>query len=30
MRTALSLRPGNPVQPENHGHPLIRSFDELC
>jgi enolase-phosphatase E1 len=29
MRTALSLRPGNPAQPENHGHPLIRSFDEL-
>jgi enolase-phosphatase E1 len=30
MRTALSLRPGNPAQPENHGHPRIRSFDELC
>jgi enolase-phosphatase E1 len=29
LRTALSLRPGNPAQPDGHGHPSIRSFDEL-
>lgn len=29
LRTALSLRPGNPPQPGGHRHPVIRSFDEL-
>ena len=29
LRTALSVRPGNPAQPGEHGHPAIRSFDEL-
>jgi enolase-phosphatase E1 len=29
MRTALSLRPGNPVQPDPNGHPAISNFDEL-
>ena len=29
MQTALSLRPGNPAQPDGHAHPQIRSFDEL-
>ena len=29
MRTALSIRPGNPPQPADHGHPQISSFDQL-
>jgi enolase-phosphatase E1 len=29
LRTRLSLRPGNPPQPDGHGHPSINSFDEL-
>jgi enolase-phosphatase E1 len=29
MRTVLSLRPGNAAQPVGHGHPTIRTFDEL-
>jgi enolase-phosphatase E1 len=28
MRTAMSVRPGNPPQPE-HGHPAVTSFDQL-
>jgi enolase-phosphatase E1 len=29
MRTALSVRPGNPSVEPGHGHPAVSSFDEI-
>ena len=29
MQTRLTVRPGNPPPPPDHGHPVIQSFDEL-
>ena len=29
LPTRLSIRPGNPLPPSKHDHPVIRTFDEL-
>ena len=29
LRTALSVRPGNPAQPAGHRHPAVQTFDGL-